>query len=149
MGGLSSFKENLESNINSLEVKKETFRNIITGDVYRLLESENISKTELAKQLHVSKPAVTKLLSGDRNFTIDKIVEISDVLGYYPKIMFMKNTTSYLAMFINKMRFSENNIKRVTINRIEGSVVVEEEIERMMEFTSMAMIKRTMENYVK
>jgi DNA-binding Xre family transcriptional regulator len=85
-GGLEKFK-NYESNI---EVEQETFRNIITGKIYQLLSRENINKKQLADKLNISKAAVTSMLSGDRNFTIDNLTKITSVIGYIPIILFKK-----------------------------------------------------------
>jgi plasmid maintenance system antidote protein VapI len=90
-GGLKKFKDYVIANKNTLEIEKETLRNVITGKIYKLMEIEGKSKADLAKSLEVSKPAITRLLSGDNNFTIDKISEVSFYLGYTPFIYFKKS----------------------------------------------------------
>lgn len=89
MGGIAKFKKRLESSIDSLEIKKETFRNIITGKIYDIMKISNVNKCELSKKMKVSKASITNLLSGNRNFTIDKITEIAHQMNYTPSIDFL------------------------------------------------------------
>lgn len=91
MKGLAKFKRDLPKNLKSLDVQQETIRNIVTGKLFHAIKEEGKSKTDLAKLLGVSKPAISSLLSGDRNFTIDKLTEISFHINRTPKISFEKN----------------------------------------------------------
>ncbi len=88
MRGLAKFKKQLSKGPVSLDVKKETIRNVVTGSIYQILHQEGKSKSDLAHMMGVSKAAITNLLSGDRNFTIDKLTEISHCLNRTPKICF-------------------------------------------------------------
>lgn len=81
MSGLAGLREYISKNKNSLEVKKETFRNVITAKIYEQMKQCGKSKADMAKLMGTSKPAVTTLLSGNRNFTIDKLVEIAFALN--------------------------------------------------------------------
>jgi len=90
MGGLDKFRANEVFHENDIDIQKETFRNIVTSKIYQLMAIENINKKNLADLINVSKSAITTTLSGDRNFTIDKVTEISSALGYIPVINFKK-----------------------------------------------------------
>lgn len=146
MGGLSKFKVNLEKNLNSIDVKKETFRNVITGEIYRLMKAEHKNQTDLSMCLGISKAAVSKLLTGDRNFTVDKIVEIADTLGYLPKISFYKNSPiTYIATFKKSFRYSQQTIRRIALNKVNGNLSIEEEVKEKWEVVSELMVKKTPE----
>lgn len=146
MGGLRKFKVNLEKNLNSIDVKKETFRNVITGEIYRIMKAENKNQTDLSMCLGISKAAVSKLLTGDRNFTVDKIVEIADTLGYLTKISFYKNSpVAYIASFKKGFRYSQQTIRRITLNKVNGDFSFEEEVKEKWEVASELMIKKTPE----
>lgn len=73
----------------SLNVQQQVIRGLVTGKIYDLMEKEKLTKAALAKKLGISKPAVTTLLSGDRNFTVDKITEVAYCMDRTPKIDFV------------------------------------------------------------
>lgn len=91
MSGLDSFKRDLPKYLESLPVKQETIRNVVTGNLYQAMQEEGKTKSDLAELLGVTKPAITSLLSGDRNFTIDKLTEIGHYLNRTPKVSFEKS----------------------------------------------------------
>jgi len=88
MGILKSLKEKLKSKP-SLEVQQEVIRGLVTSGIYKILEEQNISKAELAQKLGISKAAVTRYLSGERNFTIDTLTHIAYVFDKAPKVSFV------------------------------------------------------------
>ena len=107
MGGLAKFKNNFSKHLHSLNVQKEIVKNVVTGNLYRSMNEEGKSKSDLAKLLKVSKPAVTHLLSGERNFTIDKLTEISHHLNRVPKIEFIKKSEMTSDVIITDLRYCE------------------------------------------
>ncbi|ORC35744.1 hypothetical protein B4O97_08895 [Marispirochaeta aestuarii] len=115
MGGISALKREAENRKESIDIKKESFRNIVTGKIYGLMKNEKISKTELSQKMGVSKAAITKLLSGDRNFTIDKITELSNILGYTPAIFFTKKHSFSEIEYSSFMRYFEKTKRTVEI----------------------------------
>ncbi len=92
MAGLAELRERIKIQADSLEVAKATLRNIVTGQIYSLMDKEETTKSELARKMKISKAAVSKLLSGDRNFTIDTLAHISFVLGFHPEFRFRHAT---------------------------------------------------------
>lgn len=90
MGGLDLFKEISKNSDSDLDIKKESFRNTITSQIYSILEEEGKNKKDLAELLQISKSAVTNLLSGDRNFQIDTISSIAHFLNRFPHLTFDK-----------------------------------------------------------
>lgn len=52
------------------------------------MREHNMSRTQLAEYLGVSKSYVTQILSGDYNYSIEKLADISIKLGYAPNVEF-------------------------------------------------------------
>ncbi len=98
MAGLVELRERVKARANSLAVEKATLRNVVTGQIYDLMGKEGTAKVDLARKMKISKAAVSKLLSGDRNFTIDKLTHISFVLGFRPVFRFRRATTATRAV---------------------------------------------------
>ena len=130
MGGLEKFRANEAFHKNDIEIEKETFRNIVTSNIYQIMSYENINKTKLAELAGVSKAAITMTLSGDRNFTIDKLTEISSALGYTPLIEFKKKnlTSVFIRNYIyaeykeEYMEQKELRVGPITINKTYRSM---------------------------
>ena len=76
---IAKLKEYFPPDAPDLEIEQQTFRDQVTGYLHRILESSN-------QNMGVTPAAVTKLLSGDRNFSLDKLTEIAFRLGYVPSI---------------------------------------------------------------
>jgi antitoxin component HigA of HigAB toxin-antitoxin module len=95
MKGLTKFRNELLANQKSLDVQQETFRNVVTGQINMVMQTDGITKKELADRLGVSKPAVSGVLSGDRNLTIDKVSEVSFHLDCMPEFRLVRNRDKY------------------------------------------------------
>lgn len=54
----------------------------------RYMEEHHMNRTEFAQYLGVSKGYVTQLLSGDYNYSLEKLVELSLKIGYVPQVSF-------------------------------------------------------------
>ena len=54
----------------------------------RFMEEHKMNRTMLAKYLGVSKGFVSQLLSGNYNYSLSKLIEISVKLGYRPDFTF-------------------------------------------------------------
>jgi plasmid maintenance system antidote protein VapI len=57
-----------------------------TEDLSSLMEAQGVSKSELARRLHCQPAFITKLLSGQNNFTIETMVRIAIALDAKVKI---------------------------------------------------------------
>ncbi len=88
MAIFNSLKKRLKSKP-TLQTQQEVVRGLITAKIYALLQQANLSKTELAQRMGISKPAISGLMSGNRNFTIDKLTEIAYLFNLTPKIDFV------------------------------------------------------------
>lgn len=74
----------VEYDIDMSIIKMEQIASHLVG----LLRHQNISRSELAKELGWSKSRVTKVLSGDENLTIKTMTMITQKLGYDFDIIF-------------------------------------------------------------
>lgn len=52
----------------------------ITEDICRIMKEKNISRSKLAEKLNISRPAVTRMLGGNPNFTLKRLLAVADVL---------------------------------------------------------------------
>ena len=73
----------------SLDIQKEVVRGLTTAKLLSMMEESGITKADLARELGVSKAAVTGWLRGNRNFTIDTLTQIARVFGKTPRIEFL------------------------------------------------------------
>ena len=67
----------LLSTIDEVALKKTSNRMMIAAKIGNALKDKGISQKEFAKKLKKSESEVSSWLSGDRNFTIDTLTEIS------------------------------------------------------------------------
>lgn len=58
------------------------------GCAEKFMQKTRRNRTQMAEYLGVSKGYVTQLLSGDYNYSLEKLVELSVKLGYVPQIEF-------------------------------------------------------------
>jgi transcriptional regulator with XRE-family HTH domain len=72
--------------------------------VEEYMKNKGINRTQLAKELNVSKGYITQILNGDFDHRISKLVELAIAIGYYPNIQFKKDTDETL----DKQRVLEN-----------------------------------------
>lgn len=123
MSGIQKFQNNIENYENDIDVLKMKHKNLITADIAKWMKTRNINRSELSKKLKVSKAAITKLLSGDRNFTINKLVEIANALNCQLVFQLKEKNDSYknIKIFANQYEYrtekltieKKNNYSRI------------------------------------
>jgi transcriptional regulator with XRE-family HTH domain len=59
-----------------------------TENICRIMKEKNITRSKLAELLKVSKPAVSKILDGNSNFTLKKLLSLADTLDQDLEIRF-------------------------------------------------------------
>ncbi|BBO76138.1 hypothetical protein DSCW_35550 [Desulfosarcina widdelii] len=77
----SWFKSKRKSIQKTLDYKIESLLLSITETLREQLKNEGMTRSMLAKKLGVSPAAVTKLLNGESNFTIKKLMSLADALN--------------------------------------------------------------------
>ena len=55
--------------------------------VYQYMEDNSLSKSELSDRLGVSKSYISQILNGSSNFSLNKLIEMSLAIGYYPQFL--------------------------------------------------------------
>jgi len=74
-------KKNIDNNYERL-VAQESLVLEVTEEICRALESEEVTRKELAQRLGRSKGFVSQLLSGERNMTLRTVADLATALGY-------------------------------------------------------------------
>jgi transcriptional regulator with XRE-family HTH domain len=64
----------------TLEYRFESVILDITEDICRIMKEKNISRSKLAEKLNISRPAVTRMLGGNPNFTLKRLLAVADAL---------------------------------------------------------------------
>ena len=84
----SWIKEKLELYKDDFEFRLESLILDITENISEKMLKRNINRTKLAEKLNVSRPAVTKILNGNSNFTLKTLLSLSDALSLDLKVEF-------------------------------------------------------------
>ena len=122
MGGLTKFREEFNILNNDMDVKKMTFRNVVTGEFYKWMLRNNFKKTDVAEKLGKSNAAITSLLSGDRNLTLDKLVELSDVIGCEPYFRLIDKNINISELYIvTVFQYKRTEKTKIDIANLEVS----------------------------
>ena len=66
----------------------ETIQNEIYRQVTAYLKDNNMTQTQLAIQLGVSKGYISQVMKGEFNYTLKKLIELSLAVGKAPVIVF-------------------------------------------------------------
>jgi transcriptional regulator with XRE-family HTH domain len=82
------FRNKLESFKKNFEFRLETLILDLTESVSKRMKEKCLTRTNLAELLKVSRPAVTKILSGNSNFTLKTLLSLADALELELKIDF-------------------------------------------------------------
>jgi|GEM_PF-2768517 len=73
----------------SIEGEAEVRKQAIVDELLVLMESQGISRAELARRMDVQPSRVTSILSGANNFTINTLVEAARAVGSRVEIHFV------------------------------------------------------------
>lgn len=77
-----------EEILKTVEYWTSSIQLALFAKVEQYLEENQMTKTQLAEKLGVSKGYVSQILNGDFDHRLSKLVEISIAIGYYPGIKF-------------------------------------------------------------
>ena len=73
----------------TVEYRQQALVLEIAERVHARLQQLGISQAELARRMGVSRPMVTKLLAGDRNFQLKTLLHLGDALDMELKVEFV------------------------------------------------------------
>ncbi|MDP4285081.1 MAG: helix-turn-helix transcriptional regulator [Bacteroidota bacterium] len=65
------------------------WQNDLYGVINKYMKNKNINRSQLAKELHVTKGYVTQILNGDFNHKINKLIELSLACGKIPIVNYI------------------------------------------------------------
>lgn len=85
----------------------------------RCRREKNIGQSELAKQLGVSQPSISKLESGDANISMGRLVETFDALGYDLDIEVTPKKQSYARVKIDSINAGISMSKIIPLNVVD------------------------------
>ncbi len=74
--------------LSSPEYWFEDAQNTLFRELVTHLEKEEISQSELATRLGVTKGYVSQILKGNFNYTLKKLIEISLAIGMVPRVTY-------------------------------------------------------------
>ncbi len=67
----------------------EAAQNDLFAEVKQYLDKENISQTELAEKLNVSKGYISQIMNGNANFTMKKLIAFFISIGRVPQVEYL------------------------------------------------------------
>ena len=97
---ITELKQTLEAARTTFEYRLEKVLFEVAEQTCKLVESQGITRSELAQRLAVTPAYVTKLLNGNPNLTIESLLKLSDALGqtldirFAPKLEVAQSTTT-------------------------------------------------------
>ena len=97
------------------EFVADFIKSMFVNEIYKVMELNNITQSDLAKKMNVKRQYVNKILNEDNdvNFTIQTMASISCALGKELQITMLndKNEDSILHRNTNKIKFNKKKIK--------------------------------------
>lgn len=88
------FDQILADHKDDFDFKYETKLIEITEDICRILEESGMNRKDLSEVLGTSKSAVTKMLDGNTNFTLKRLLKVADALDRELSITFRGHTVA-------------------------------------------------------
>lgn len=89
--------------VKTTEFWVETLQNQIYREVISFMEKNDLTRSQLAQELGVSKGYITQILNGECNFSLKKLVELSLKMKAAPIISYVE-----IDDYINQMEFQFN-----------------------------------------
>lgn len=90
MNGIERFQELAKVSDQDKDIRRGVLRNLVTAEILQVMEGSGITKSKLASELKCSKSHVSRLLSGDRNMTLDTLSDIALVLEMHFSVSLTK-----------------------------------------------------------
>lgn len=110
---IAELRQKLETARNTFEYRLEKVLFEVAEQTCKLIESQGVTRSELAQRLAVTPAYITKLLNGNPNLTIKSLLKLSDVLGqrldirFAPKLEVAQSTTTFYAAGLSRHPFLE------------------------------------------
>ena len=91
----------------------------------KYMESNNLSRTDLAKKLGVTKGYISQVLNGDFDHRLSKLVELSMSIGMVPQINYIP---------VDKVFVKETKVE-LSINNVQNNFLLSEELKKFRNIT--------------
>lgn len=91
----------------------------------KYMESNNLSRSDLAKKLGVTKGYISQVLNGDFDHRLSKLVELSMSVGMVPQINFIP---------VDKVFVKETKVE-LSINNVQSNFLLSEELKKFNNIT--------------
>lgn len=91
----------------------------------KYMESNNLSRTDLAKKLGVTKGYISQVLNGDFDHRLSKLVELSMSIGMVPQINYIP---------VDKVFVKETKVE-LCINNVQNNFFLSEELKKFRNIT--------------
>ena len=95
----------------------ERIQNLLYEAVIQYLEEENMTQTQLAEKLGVSKGYISQILNGNYNHSLKKLVEISLAVGVVPDIQFRSLESTERKKFSKTITLSNLKVNQKTLSQ--------------------------------
>lgn len=93
----------------------EAAQNDLFAEVKQYLDKENITQSELAERLNVSKGYISQIMNGNANFTLKKLVDFFISIGKVPQVKYFD--------FIEVLENDNTKRESLKSNLVEGIVI--------------------------
>jgi transcriptional regulator with XRE-family HTH domain len=101
-----------------LELEQTNVKMQLAANIEEIIRSKGWSKTKFASEMNKSQPEISKWLSGAHNFTVETLVQISQVLGVEIAALFAQKQVK--DAYINS--FSASSYQYITYSTENYSV---------------------------
>ncbi len=129
------FKNMLDEFHEDSDFRLETLILNLTERICEIMEQKAVDNTGLSELLNIPKPAVTEMLDGNSNFTLEKLLSLADALDHDLEISFRerkRNVVELRPILDKRIRSDEKRMKpepkSVYLNNISQTAVVPDEI---------------------
>jgi transcriptional regulator with XRE-family HTH domain len=92
-------EKQLDKNKNDFDFKKEKLILKITESICQSMAEQKLSKAELAKKTKTSRAYITKVLSGDNNYTLKTLLQIAEALNSEIEFIFKHKLFKQISSF--------------------------------------------------
>lgn len=109
----------------------EAAQNDLFAELKQYLDKENITQTELAERLNVSKGYISQIMNGNANFSMKKLIEFFILIGRLPQIKYV-DLEKVVQLDKNKQENLQSNLEdNIVLNNLlkqtTNGIAVEEE----------------------
>ena len=128
--GIAELRQKLEAARNTFEYRLEKILVEVAEQVCKSIETQGMTRSELAQRLAVTPAYITKLLNGNPNLTIKSLLRLSDAMGqtldirFAPKLVVAQSVVTSLAPAPSILPIPEYTITRTPAHVVTDQPLV-------------------------